>query len=210
MAAQGDVYEIVDTMTLLGQVCQDRYMYEVTSLPSGADANDVLVAFQEDVLPAILLVQPADVVHTSVRARNLFDNTDAAEVLLNEAGGLGAAEVTTSFNAYGFRFVGDNAAVRSGAKRLAGVVENAILDGVVTDATILGLLDDVATQFLVTMLYGLLDAGTLVPVIVASILDGGTYRLPANQGEAILSTVTDVLFNPVITSQVSRKIGVGE
>jgi hypothetical protein len=209
-ASIGDVYQVTDTMVLLGQTCQNRYHYEVTATTAGADAEDVLLAWIDDVYPNVLAVQPADVVHTSIRVHNLFDETDAFEELVNDAGTLGVGDVPSAFTAYGFRLVGDNAAVRSGSKRIAGTLENAATDGVVDDATILGLLDDLATQIAVTMLFGLLDAGTLAPVIVGTILDAGTYRLPANQGEAVLSSITDVLFNPVITSQVSRKIGVGE
>jgi len=38
----------------------------------------------------------------------------------------------------------------------------------------------------------------------------GNYVLPTTQGDAIFGYITDALFNPRVTSQVSRKVGVGE
>jgi hypothetical protein len=149
------------------------------------------------------------VVHVSVRARNLFDDTDAHEELIAEEGA-GTGDPLGTFEAYGFRETTDNAAIRAGAKRITGVPEDASTDGVITASGVLSDLDDIATQLATTLLYGLLDAGTLVPVVVGRILDGGSYRLPENIGEAIFGVIVDALFTPLVTSQVSRKVGRGE
>lgn len=209
--AVGDVYQIIDNQVLQGQVCQNVYFYRVAEVGAPSDAAaDVLVAFQEDVFPLILAVQPTDVEHTSIRVVNLFNPSDAIEELVDDTGTLGVGDVHATFAAYGIRLVGDNAAVRSGSKRIAGALENASTDGVLDDATIIAALDDLAAQLAVGLLFGSLDGGDLVPVVVGRILEGLTYRLPENSGEAVLSDIVDALVNPLITSQVSRKVGVGE
>jgi hypothetical protein len=63
-----------------------------------------------------------------------------------------------------------------------------------------------------TLLVSVLNYGiipTFLPIIVKRILDGTQYRLPANAGELVYGTVTDAVYNPLITTQTSRKIGVG-
>jgi hypothetical protein len=180
-----------------------------TATIDGADAAEVCEGFIAGIIPLMQAVQTDSVIHTSVRATNLFDATDAHEELISEAGELtGGAEST--FNAYGFRLNGDNAAVRNGAKRVAGVWDDGTAGGVVTDGGLLGDLNTLATAFASNVLFGLLDGGTLVPVIVKRILSGGDYTLPTSLGDAVLSVVVDALVNTLITSQTSRKIGVGE
>ena len=63
---------------------------------------------------------------------------------------------------------------------------------------------------------GVLPAGlvhgvvnTFFPVVVKRILDGLIYRLPENQGEAEYGSITDATYNPLVSSQNSRKTGRG-
>jgi hypothetical protein len=90
------------------------------------------------------------------------------------------------------------------------VADDDVEDGVVTSSTMLTHLNDLATALSTTLNFGLLDAGTLIPVIVKRILIGDEYTLPTSAEEAILSIVVDALFDAFITSQVSRKVGRGE
>jgi hypothetical protein len=210
MAAINDVYQVIDTQMVNGQQALNVYFYRVQSTTLGANASDVVTAFIEQILPSIVAFQQSEVVHTSVAAKNLYDETDAHEELISTAGSVATGDMMTNFVAYPFRMVGDNAAVRSGSKRYAGVGETGTTDGVVTDATLLGLLDDMADALALVVNYGLLSAGELIPVIMARILvSQGVYRLPANQGEATFSNIVDALFSPLVSSQTSRKIGVG-
>jgi hypothetical protein len=59
------------------------------------------------------------------------------------------------------------------------------------------------------IILGTLDAEWFFPVIVGRILDGDTYRLPETLGEAVVNAIIDVLFNPDISTQTSRKYGNG-
>lgn len=209
MAEIGDVYEIVDSGTMIGQKVLNVYFYKLLGTPIGfAGAESVAQAYVDQVLPDVCAVQTADVLHQSVKARNLFDETDAHEILVSEPGVAGTDSQST-FNAYPFRLVGDNAAVRAGAKRIPGVEDAFVSDGVVTDVDILVLLNDLAEKFAATLTFGI-GTSFLDPVIVKRILTGGEYSLPTTPEAAILSVVTDVLFDALVTSQVSRKVGRGE
>jgi len=210
MGAIGDIFEITDVQEMLGQEVLNVYFYRARTITvSDNNAQSMVNAFIEHVLPVITVVQSSDVVHTAVRGRNLFDASDAYEALISEAGAADGVSSGT-FEAYPFRLVGDNAAVRSGAKRIGGVEQASTSDGVVTGAPLLSALNDLAEQFATEIAWGLLEAAFGTPVVVARLLVDGNYVLPDNSGDAVYSAITDALFNPRVTSQVSRKVGVGE
>jgi hypothetical protein len=207
----GDLYEVVDKQAFLGQTCLNVYFFLMTAAPLGNDhAADVVDGFVANLLPVVAAVQSPEVTHTSVRARNLFLDSDAHESLISVAGEGTSGDTLGTFEAFPFKLVGDNAAVRPGSKRVTGVAEFVTTDGVVTNSTTLTELVAIAAIYAAGIHFGLLDAGTLVPVIVKRILDGGTYRLPANDSEAVISNVVDALSSALVTSQVSRKVGRGE
>lgn len=209
MASIGDVYEIVDTSSMMGQKVINVYFYRLMATPVGfVGAQDVAQAYVDQMLPDVIAVQASDVLHQSVKARNLFDETDASELLISEAGEFGTDSLGT-FNAFPFRLVGDNAAVRAGAKRIAGIDGTGQTDGVVDAPLLLTALNALATKMGEILTFGI-GTSLIEPVIVGRIPDGGGYRLPTNVGEAVISLVIDVLFDTLITSQVSRKVGRGE
>lgn len=202
-----DVYQITDFQRLVGQTLLNVYFYQILD-PSVTDlgAQEVVTAFVEQVLPDILLTQVDAVLHTTVRAVNLFDESDTFTQAVSYSGGV-ASELQTTFTAYPFTLVQDNGAVKNGAKRIAGVYEQAATEGVVTDAGLLAVLNNLADTLILPLILG--EAETWFPVVVKRILEAGEYRLPANLGEAVIGLVIDVLFNTLLTSQVSRKEGVG-
>ena len=209
--AVGDVYQVVDTMDFAGQKALNVYYFNMSSgsVTDGHDAEQVAQAYVDTYVPAITAVQCSQAVHVSVKATNLFDDTDAHEILISAPGG-GGPDYSNTFDAYGFRMVGDNATVRSGAKRIPGCEDVAATDGVVTDTTTLDNLNALATVMSAITSFGTDLLGHLEPVIVKRLLVGGEYKLPTSLGEAVLSFVTDVLLDALVTSQVSRKVGRGE
>jgi len=208
--AVNDVYQVVDSQELGGQRCLNVYFYQMHTPPTGyTGAAAVVDGWVTNMLPLIIPVQVEGLNHISVKATNLFDPSDAHEELISVPG-TQAHDQNTNFDAYGFRMTGDNATVRSGSKRYAGVSDDGVDQGIVTDGTLLGLLNDLATGLVGDVPFGLLDAGALAPVIVKRILVGGEYTLPTSLEEAVLSFVIDALFDTFITSQVSRKVGRGE
>lgn len=206
--AFNDIYELTDVMTQKGQTIYNVYYFRQNNLSVPTSASDLLDSFEGSLLPEVLDIQGADVLHTTLKARNLFNEGDNAERAISEAGNGGATDEFPVFTALGFTLGQDNGAVKNGAKRFAGIPEAAALDGVINDAAFI-----VAVLALQTALETVLPVGLAAvwsPVIVKRIAEiGGGYRLPANAGEAVYGTVTDVEYNPVLTSQVSRKIGRG-
>lgn len=209
--AVGDVYQIVDTQIQQQQTCLNVYYYKVTSESiTDNKAADVVTAYITTVLPAVAATQDDDVTHTSVSAKNIFDDTDAHEELISVGGGLGTGEILGTFEAVGFRLIGDNASVRNGAKRYPGITESGVTDGVITQTALITALNALAAVLFADLPWGLLAAEVLIPVIVKRNKVGSEYELPTSPETAVLSHIIDALWSPVVTSQVSRKVGRGE
>jgi len=205
--AYQDVYELIDVQDFFGQEVLNVYFYENNNvLNGGATAEDLANCFIDQVLPEILDVQSDNVTHTEIRVRNLFTPSDAHVAAISEAGENGT-DTNSSFVAIGFKLVQPNGALRNGAKRIAGIPEGIMADGVVTDATYITALDQVGAAMADTLSISLADV--FMPVVVGRILDGGSYRLPENFGEAVLGAIIEGVFSALVTSQVSRKVGVG-
>lgn len=202
-----DVYQVVDESVFEGQKCLNVYFFENNDvLEADATAADLSGAFIAQVLPAVAAAQSDRVTHTLIRVQNLFDVSDSHSEAISTPGEVASATDPT-FTAYGFRLVQNNGALRNGSKRFAGVDESATVDGVITGPGTLALLSDLSDALVTTLLQ---DAvGTWMPVVVGRILDGAAYRLPASFGEAVIGAVTEAVLNVLVTSQVSRKVGVG-
>jgi hypothetical protein len=207
VGATGDVFQLVDEQVQAGQQILNVYFYKQAATTSGNGAEQLVTSWIDQFLNNVLAFQSDDVTHLSVSAKNLFNDTEAYTELISSPG-VGASNVLPTFNAVGFRLIGDNAAVRDGQKRFAGLDESAVQDGVITSSGYVTLLDGLAEALTLGLLVGLAP-DVFVPVVVKRILDGTTYRLPENSGEAVLSNVLDALWNPEVTSQTSRKIGRG-
>lgn len=207
----GDVYQIVDTQVQDGQTMLNVYFYKVQSMSvTDNTAADVAQAFIDHVLPDVVAVQSTVVLHTQIEAKNLFNEADAHTIAISAAGEAGGSDAFGTFEAFGFQLIGDNHAVRNGAKRVPGVFETGVVDGVVTSSTLITALNALAAIYFSNMPWGLLAAEILIPVIVKRIHDGSEYRLPTNSGEAVTSRIVDSGWSPLVTSQVSRKVGRGE
>lgn len=203
-----DVYELVDVQDMAGQEVLNVYFYENNNaLNGGATAADLANAFVEQVLPSIIAIQSDNVTHTEIRVRNLFAPADNHVLAVSEEG-VNGTDTMPTFNAIGYRLVQNNGAIRNGAKRIAGVPEEVSTDGVLTGTTYLEALDTLGEAMASTL--SILLADVFMPVVVGRVLDGGQYRLPESAEEAVLGAIVEAVFNVLVTSQTSRKIGVGE
>lgn len=212
----GDVYELVDVQALRGQQVLNVYFYQVretfvTTRPTIAEvlANN----WTGQILPDLTAVQTEDLVHTSVRVRNLYNAADTFELLMSAAGD-DSNPTDSNFDAYPFQMQGETHAVRKGAKRIAGVSDGANADGIVTDPATLALLDSIATSMSAPVQVGtLILTDTFFPVLVKRVRSGVAgayeYRLPETSGEGVVTTIINVLFDVLISTQNSRKIGRG-
>lgn len=118
------------------------------------------------------------------------------------------------FSAVSFDLNGDNPAVKNGKKRFAGLNEGQQVDGVITESSTITRLGQLADALETPVTVGtVIQNNVFIHVIVKRIRSGGpgayTYRLPDNALEATLSAVIVAAFNALITTQISRKIGVG-
>ena len=203
-----DCYELVDVSTWYGQEVLNVYFYQQNNaLNPGVTASDVVDGYLATVLPALLPLQVSGVVHTEIRCRNLFNPADNHIRAISEAGTNLGTDGTNAFDAISFTLVQDNGAVRNGRKRYAGAAEDFATNGVVDNAgaiTLLNALGDALIEH-----FFILAADIFRPVVLKRVLDGGEYRLPASLGEAVIGMVTDAVWQALVTSQVSRKIGDG-
>ncbi len=153
---------------------------------------------------------------TSAVCRNLFDPTDVVTELYTGRTGLGVilADALPPANAIGVKYVPETAVVASGGKRLVGVAEQQVVDGVVTLPATIGVLDSLMSAFVAPLLSAIVGVSAYSHVIVKRIpfTDPITlkikYRLPANSIEAVVSPIVDSSWNLFVSSQVSRKISV--
>jgi len=215
--AVGDIYEIIDVQELQGQEIQNVYFYRQIAafVPlSGSMAQAIADEFAATVVPQVCDVQSVDLLHVEVRVRNLFDATDAATAVSGNAGAqTDGGDFLPSFAAWGFQETTDNASVRDGAKRIAGVPEFLQEDGVPVSSAVTAL-NTLADNLALPITGGLIiDDDILYPVVVKRVRSGApgsyTYRLPENSGEAVWGVVLELLVKLFVTSQISRKFGVG-
>lgn len=208
MATDNDVYQLTHTQQFYGVEVENVYFYQRgTGITIGA--QELVEEWIEQVLPDIQAFQVPECVTTAVTAQNLFSVPDTYSAALNSAGtGSSLGEGMPPMVSAGFTLVRHSPITRNGSKRIAGIGEAVQENGIFQGGTPLGLLQDVADAILRTILGGL-SIESFFPVIVGRILDGGTYRLPASTSEATVNAVDDVTYNVEVTTQNSRKFGVG-
>ncbi len=216
--ALNDVYELTVKGTFVGQEWNCVFFYDerliyVNTLPTNAQV--VAEAFREQVLPLMQNCCVADVLFDRLIVKNLFNPADAYTLVVGGTGtgGLGNSYMGT-FSAYSFELQGETAVTRLGAKRLPGVIEEVVIDGMVTDAAFIGNLTDFAMAVATPLEVGtLITDPVYVPVIVKRVRSGSPgaylYRLPTTISEKVVNTIVSVLVDLLVTTQNTRKIGVG-
>ena len=220
--ALGDVYQLVAGQTLLGQRCENVYFYLendifATTLPTRAQV--LVEGWIDQILDDIRGCQSVDVLYTDITATCLFDPTNAFSQSVSLPGtvtsGPTTGSTTSPFDAFAFQLEGDNPAIRKGAKRIAGVDEGFVDDGIIPAVALsTGKLQDAADAMARAV-----EVGTIItdpvffPCVVKRVREGVepafTYRLPENAGETTLAQVGLAVFKLAVSSQVSRKFGVG-
>lgn len=207
--ALNDVYEVIDVQQYDGQKMLNVYFYQQRApLLAGNIPQQLADTFETNVIPVVALMQTGDVLHTEIRVRNLFNESEAALSPISIAGTSSAEDTAAPFVAVGFRLRQDNASLRNGAKRIGGAGDTFDSDGVISSGGAVAAAIAVGAAMILGLDVGVVSDAFL-PVIVKRLLDGGNYRLPENSGESVIGTVVDALFNANTTSQVSRKIGRG-
>lgn len=207
--ANGDIYMLTDVAYNNDQQNLNVYFYRRDSLVAVSDneAENLAEQWIADVLPRVLAIQNTSVLHTAVQVKNLFDPTDAWVELISAAGTVTNADESPVMLALDVGLEHNNAAIRQGRKAYGGLDESAMSNGVVVGSGFIANLALLMAELVTGVPIGVID--TFFPVIVARILDGLTYRLPVDQGEATYGSIQTATYNPVISTQNSRKIGRG-
>jgi hypothetical protein len=217
--ALNDLYELTLETRLYSQVCYNVFFYHqalafVTTYPTISQVlNENWIAQR---LPAVQAVLAGDVNLTGVRVRNLYDNADAYEASISGVGGATqvGSDTLPSFAAYGFSLGPQEPSVRPGSKRFVGVAEAAQSDGIITNGDFVTILQALEDDLIEPVTVGtVIQDDVFLPVVVKRIREGTpgsyTYRLPNNSLEGVFSQIVVAAFNALVTSQVSRKVGVG-
>lgn len=203
-----DIYQVIDRQDNNGQECLNVYFFRRDSVVgTGTDAQALWVAFYDNVLPAIQPVQNTSVIHNNLTVRNLFDDEDAWDEDISVAGTVTNADEMPIFNAINVTLSHDNPSIRPGSKRYTGLDELWNVNGVLSGATPIAAYTTLTDQLASPLPEGVID--TWFPVVVQRILEAGVYRLPTTIEEAVFGGIIAAVFNTLISSQNSRKIGTG-
>lgn len=218
--AIGDVFELTLHGQLQGQSVDNVFTFEqrvayVSTLPS--PAHDLSLGFINQYMPKIRAVSGVELVYKEVRVKNLFNASDAVVTPISLAGTLAPEgnDMAASFNAIGIKLEGDDPAVKSGAKRFGGVLDLYQTDGILDAGTgMTTALTNLCNQLETPVKSEPLLASDLFDHVITKRVRSGapgnyTYRMPASPAEKVVSVVLVALWDVYVTSQISRKVGIG-
>lgn len=194
----GDLLQIIDNQTYLGEDLMNVYYYRWFSLPvtDPAAYTGLLNSFDEIVIDNVIKAQNEFLEHTTLSIRNLSNNLDYAEMTVAKDGLLDVdpANCLQSYVTLGFQMIRDSLATRNGYKRFSGLIESQVEGN-----TYVGSLDPIGD--IIGGLQGFLYNGvvaTAAPIIVKRPID------PPVGTSYVYSSVSSVLFKGLGT-QNSRK-----
>lgn len=200
MVSVGDVIRIKACQEIFGQAICNVFYYLVATWTGNADLGNVLDEFLATVVGPVKTMQTPDLSYRNLRADNITNDLDFAELDGNWTGTYASSETQAPFIACGFRLSRTTKLTRPGAKRISGIAEEICNDGVVDPEA--ALFDDVKDALMATLPINSPGAGdgVLAPVIVGRNIDG-SYDLSR------LNPITGAVVQPNVTSQNSRKVG---
>lgn len=212
----GDLFELVDVQHQDGQEVLNVYFYElgdifVTTTPTNAQV--LAEQFIAQKLDAIRTIQTNALSHDEIRVRNLYNHADSYTAAISLPG-FDDGDADSNFDAIGFVLQGETTAVRKGSKRIGGLLDtyntSGVIDAVGSPALLTAAADAMRTPVQVGLI---LPSDVFYPTLVKRVRSGIAgayeYRLPTNSSEGVKTRIIEVIWNAVVTSQVSRKIGVG-
>lgn len=130
-AGLGDLIQIIDNQTYLGETLMNVYYYRVTSI-TGLVSNYLEVLadwFVAEVMAPVRAIQGTNLTHTLLSVRNLSNNIDYYEDNVNLTGGK-VVDLAGSFPSYvtvNFKLIRESLVTRNGSKRFSGLQEVASL-----------------------------------------------------------------------------------
>lgn len=126
----GDLWQILDKQTYLGQQVLNRYYYRVTSITGLANSAYAEVAdwFVSHIVDVIDIEQHGLLNHYEIEIRNLSNGIDIFSLPIDEDGEASsdASTALPSYVSLGFKLVRESLVTRNGYKRFAGLVESKV------------------------------------------------------------------------------------
>jgi len=169
--ATGDLLQITDFQTYLGEECLNVYYYRWFSAPTFDNSAyaPLLADFNAVVIAPVIDIQHYLLLHDRLEIRNLSNNLDFAALITNVAGtrGTSDAQAMPSFNSAGFQLVRDSLIVRNGYKRYAGLSDDLMAGNNYSPGA--SEIADVITGLTSFLQIGLIDVAA--PVIVKRPID---------------------------------------
>lgn len=198
----GDLVQIVDIQTLLGQTLMNVWYYRCTvAVDDGVETLEQLASFLRlSVLDEITAIQVTGLLHTQRQVKNLTNGIDFFVDATVDPGQVSTSgtDALPSFISAGFMLVRSSLATRNGYKRFGGLPESMVAGNASAIPT--GLVDNIESAIVQTPV--LLNAAEFEPVIVKRPIPepGG--------GDYVYSTVSACQFRGIGT-QNTRKPGRG-
>ena len=201
-ANTGDLLQVTDFQSYLGEVCLNVYYYRWFSAP--ALGTEYLEAIwdevRSEVIDQVVKLQVEQVVHTNLQVKNLSNGVDFYEDDPVRTGLIDApdSEILPSYVALGFKLIRDSLVTRNGSKRVVGVPEGNVSGNTYVGAGID--IEDVENAFVAQLEVGIVTVAA--PVIVKR-------PIPTPAGTSYLySSVNGCAFTGMST-QNTRKAGRG-
>jgi len=200
----GDVVRIEDVQNRGAETFRNVYFYEITSLTGTVTGQEILTTFQNVVVVPVVDVQQEQTVHSLLKIDNVTDGLSFAELPLTSVeGNLTGAPVPT-FVAMSFKLLRGSKLTRNGFKRIYGPDEQNVTGNNLENSFFTGPLYQAVLNALEANLpvSGSSGSATLTPVIAS--------RPTPSRPSYLTQPVIGVEGEKALTSQVSRKAGVGE
>lgn len=129
-ASNGDLIQMVDNQTYLGQQILNVYYYRITSPTGLADGYlaDLNTYWETNVLPKITQIQNDELDHLSREWRNMTNGVDlfTDSTVVPGQNAVGTTKLVPSFVSAGFLLQRESLVTRNGYKRFAGLNEDDI------------------------------------------------------------------------------------
>lgn len=216
-----DVYELTLHQTMRGQKIANVFHYQqraVIGLASGNTAAAIAGEFWGVFGDTWKGIVTSDVRFDRIASRNLFSPPDVAEFVIDQLGnngGAGNVDSLPTFVAVAYTLFHDQGSLlKKGAKRVSGLNDGAVTDGIIVDTDYADALTILGAKFGTPLQWGtLIRDDVWFPIVVQRVQEvvaGKTaYRLPAVLAELVFGTITSAVFGLEVGSQVSRRVKLG-
>lgn len=206
-----DIYEVIDVSETAGIPVLNTYHVERDN--PAFTATDMARAFEDTLLGLLLPLQTASILHTSITARNLNDDTDFAVRIPSPALGTRIGNDLTPFQAMAIQMNRTTLAINNGQKRiLLGREEDTA--GITWNASFLTEVGGFVSALLDPWE---IDPSPGVPICDYVILKRVCttqpppdpcleFRLPETDGELAFFNPDTAILRAEVSSQVSRKL----